>query len=88
MEKKKRGEGGYKESEGCWEGGEHRGVKLGQHSDLTNLCRCGGIKKNVFKDLSAPPLVLASDMKIYFKLKGTEILCDSKTSKDTKYEIW
>lgn len=45
MEKKKRGEGGYKESEGCWEGGEHRGVKLGQHSDLTNLCRCGGIKK-------------------------------------------
>lgn len=60
-------------------------MKLGQHFDLTNLCRCGGIKRkrkrNVFKDLSAPPLVLASDMKIYSNLKGIEILSDCSTLK-------
>ena len=51
-------------------------MKLGQHFGLTNLCRFGGMEKKgrVFKDLSAPPLVLASDIKIHSCCKGFKIL--------------
>lgn len=61
-------------------------VKLGQHFGLTNLCRFSGIKrkkrkkeKSAFKDRSAPPLVLASDIKIHSCCKGIKILSDCST---------
>lgn len=55
-------------------------VKLGQHFGLTKLCRFSRIKKrSVFTDISAPPLVLTSDIKIRYCCKGIKTVSDCST---------